>query len=441
MNMSYNDRTSSSDQNKDLTQDKNKELEHNASNDATKIQDQVYDNLQRMSDRFVNDAQELKERHDLMSRDLTSSNSESRNDVKKQELDPNVEMNALNKFQENQRNQLSQTQQLEKEVIDQQAKAIIELKTRQSQESEGLVRQSNKGPEDNHSRNFDLESRHQQEINELAKNFESQFKALQQHRDTMSVQMRNDEARFQQELFAKPQGSNHEKALQDVLDRQKTSNEQLTQNTQDRLKSIDNDLRSQQQKEFLQYAQKVYDNKFSKTPELNSLWNKAKEGKENFNDARNNFWKLVNSDNSREAQTVREVLKSAGYELREGSQAPRLEMKAADAKSMQTTLEKLSGEKKEVMKRAIADLSVNKDKQNNLERTYLTLTIDHASSQSVEKNRSLDPSNLRFMSSWDNSVRGARFDERDKALNKEAYDKRLGLNKIADVRRTDELDS
>lgn len=405
--MPENDRKYIRDQKQDLTQ--------NVNHDVTKLHDRVSENLQHAINMFSNDKRILDAQHDIMRRDLTSIRaSELPTDVKAQESVRKTDLTVLDKFQDNQRNQLIQLQQLEKEKINKQIQTIHDVDVRQHQELETLTKQPIKETK-NEGQIQSLKNQHQLEWKNITAHFEKQLKVLQEYRDAVKTQMGLDETSVQKELFAKRQGSDYQQILQRVFDKQKNSYEKLTMDTQNKLKNLD--------------AQKAYNGRFSETPELNTLWMKAAENKNDFNKSRNDFWKSVNHDNSHESQAVREILKNAGYKIREGNLAPILEIQKADKESLQASLEKLTNEKKDVMKRAIENLSTDiKDRKEKRERQYLTLSIDHASPQSIEKNRSTDPSNLRFMLTWDNSVRGNRLNENDQAQDEKAYRKWLGLD-------------
>lgn len=128
-------------------------------------------------------------------------------------------------------------------------------------------------------------------------------------------------------------------------------------------------------------AQKAYFSRFSETPALKKLWEQAAEDlpntPEGFAKARANFWRLVNSDSSAEAVFVRDMLKEAQYELQGGTNAPLLKMKGWDPRASR-------------------------------ELTDRRLSIDHADPKSANPDKTLDPSNLGFLTHRENSFKGAR---------------------------------
>jgi hypothetical protein len=136
-------------------------------------------------------------------------------------------------------------------------------------------------------------------------------------------------------------------------------------------------------------AQRALASRFSETPALKSLWEQASRDLPNtkvgFATARSNFWEVVNNGTSRDAQTVRNILREAGYQLQGGSLAPMNQMEGWDNRTSR-------------------------------EVTDRRLTIDHAGSQGATPDRTLDPENLRFMSQRDNSFRGDRYDANDHPL-------------------------
>jgi hypothetical protein len=128
-------------------------------------------------------------------------------------------------------------------------------------------------------------------------------------------------------------------------------------------------------------AQKAYFSRFSETPALKKLWERAAQDlpktADGFAKARRNFWQLVNSDSSAEAVFVRDMLKEAQYELQAGTNAPLLKMKDWDQRASR-------------------------------ELTDRRLSIDHADPKSVSPDKTLDPSNLGFLTHRDNSFKGTR---------------------------------
>jgi RHS repeat-associated protein len=139
--------------------------------------------------------------------------------------------------------------------------------------------------------------------------------------------------------------------------------------------------------EFSRFAQRAFAGNFDQTEALRTLWNEAARGKpstrEGFAQAREAFWRSVNTGTGENAATVRGILREAGYELQGGSNAPLRSMTGWDPRDT----------------REIADRR---------------LSIDHADPQSVSSGTILNPSNLRFMTQRDNSTRGARWDANDR---------------------------
>lgn len=127
----------------------------------------------------------------------------------------------------------------------------------------------------------------------------------------------------------------------------------------------------------------AYNNRFSETPELNALWQRAAEGTGRYEAARAAFWALVNTDSSPEAVYVRQLLEAAGFALGEKSAAPALGMTWDDGR--ETRMD-----------------------------SARALSIDHATPQSRDPDATTDPGNLRFMLQDDNSRRGARYDSDDR---------------------------
>ena len=158
-------------------------------------------------------------------------------------------------------------------------------------------------------------------------------------------------------------------------------------------------MEDQQQSQVdTKYAQNAFKETFSETPELNNLWQKASQGKTNsqFAPAREEFWKLVNNDNSQDAIKAREILDSAGYELQGGSKTPLLKMEWAMS---------------------------DKDPKGTKQLSDRTLSIDHKMSQDEAKKQEdlekiLDSTNLSFLSARDNSFRGNSYDANDQPISK-----------------------
>jgi len=124
-------------------------------------------------------------------------------------------------------------------------------------------------------------------------------------------------------------------------------------------------------------ATKAYMSRFSQTPELERIWNEAAQNLEptpgGFAKSRENFWDIVNNSDSEDAQYVRQVLESAGFEIQEG-------------KSTAAMLRIVHGTKE----------------------TDMRLTIDHILPKKLHPDLTLDPKNLVFMIQRDNSTKGTK---------------------------------
>jgi len=133
-----------------------------------------------------------------------------------------------------------------------------------------------------------------------------------------------------------------------------------------------------QEATILEY-QRSYASNFDKTPQLNDLWTRAcKDADDDFRSARRNFWTLVNTDSSPEAQFVRQMIQAAGFTVDDRECAPMLADEWDDRK---------------------------KGRYNNARR----LSIDHEVPQSKKPDLSMVASNLRFMLMDDNLRRGAHY--------------------------------
>jgi hypothetical protein len=125
--------------------------------------------------------------------------------------------------------------------------------------------------------------------------------------------------------------------------------------------------------EVARYA-KAYFGRFSETPELARLWERAAEGR-GYDAARRVFWRLVNNDRGSDAQFVRNMLDAAGFELQGGTRAPMLRMRIPDAAP-------------------------------GLEAADRRLSIDHIDPQSTHPGSATNPDNLHFELQRENSFRG-----------------------------------
>jgi hypothetical protein len=127
-------------------------------------------------------------------------------------------------------------------------------------------------------------------------------------------------------------------------------------------------------------AMKAYNGTFSETPAISELWKEAASTQSKYDGARTEFWRLVNNGASENAKQVQQLLKTAGYELQGGSNAPKLKLDEYELLS--------------------SDDAGKRDSD-------LTLSIDHIRPQSGSPELALNPENLRFMTKRDNSTLGA----------------------------------
>jgi len=85
--------------------------------------------------------------------------------------------------------------------------------------------------------------------------------------------------------------------------------------------------------------------RFSAISQVNALWTRAAEVNNNFNSTRDAFWRLVNHDDSSDADAGRSMLESANFKLRDDSLSPVLdiEFKKFDTKELQELFGRASG--------------------------------------------------------------------------------------------------
>jgi len=219
-----------------------------------------------------------------------------------------------------------------------------------------------------------LESKQQQERQNLETYFREQSQALHDHEGAVRVQMRQDRENLGAALNQVSTGVDRQVALKDVLTRQDTTRRDLSRAIEEQL--------------FSKFAQKAFASNFSETQAIKAVWEKAASGeqdnKKGFAKAREKFWNSVNNSTDKDSETIRKVLQAAGYELQKGSNAPLLSMSGWD------------------------------HSRPTREITERRLTIDHADPQSSEAKKTLRSDNLRFMSQMDNSIRGNRYDKYEK---------------------------
>ena len=168
-------------------------------------------------------------------------------------------------------------------------------------------------------------------------------------------------------------------------------------------------------------GQRAFHSNFSETPALGSLWDRSAEDAGSYSEARGHFWTAVNdpSNQDPDAVAVRGMLSEAGYNLGTGSQAPMLAMDGWDEDG---TIRSFAEGREDAVRSLHPDWNDDEVaaavESSTREVAQRQLTIDHAVPQSVAREMGLDelnvdPENLRFMSNWDNLVRGANFDATD----------------------------
>lgn len=159
---------------------------------------------------------------------------------------------------------------------------------------------------------------------------------------------------------------------------------------------------------------RAYTAPLGQTEALRRVWTEASAGRaatrDGFNSSVRAFWTRVNAGEGPDATAIGQILRTAGFRLSSGSSAPLLELRIPGPSGDQI--------------HAIADPAVRARLEasaaraaarpqgtEQLLRTYVQLSIDHVEPYSLNRARTLDPDNLRFMISWDNSVRGSRPDD------------------------------
>ena len=151
--------------------------------------------------------------------------------------------------------------------------------------------------------------------------------------------------------------------------------------------NIPNEVALPQSEELAAYV-RAFHGRFSDNEGIRRLWEEAAVGAGDWNSARKNFWRRINTGDSDDADFVRGMLTAGGYELRDGTRAPILRMEGYDVDGVDAG-------------RRAADL---------------LLTIDHIKAQRKDATGQevLAATNLRFMQGRDNSTRGDRADERER---------------------------
>ena len=358
------------------TREAGRQQARDPSQEIAKLRDKVADMQQRAVNGYPQERENLEQQQQAKRQELAKVQAVEKPEVANAHpAERQTEVNTLNQFQDNQRQAVEQRQQLEQQVFQEQARAVQDLQTRQQNEIQHLQGRINQtAPDAQASLNSErqqLDERQQLERQQLEQQFKNQVQVLQDLRDGLKNQMNQDQGRLQQALYEKGPGAEQQQALANVLKQQEETTQEKLRNTEQRLFSL--------------YAQRAFANNFSETQALKELWERAADGYSTaeFAGARSNFWKEVNNAKDATSETVRRIIKEAGYELQAGSNAPLLSMKGWD------------------------------HARPSRETANRRLSVDHANPQSKAHDKALDSTNLRFMSTSDNSARGAHFNEFD----------------------------
>jgi RHS repeat-associated protein len=162
-------------------------------------------------------------------------------------------------------------------------------------------------------------------------------------------------------------------------------------------------------KEWIAYASKTWSGRFSESPQLSALWKRATKGVDNWDIARENFWKLVKNDSSQEAATIRDMLKDSGCVFRKNlsdGTAPVLSKKIP--KFTEDAARKWAGsdpKRQEIIERLIESRNAGKVPKSDISDRLVS--IDHELARANEGSL-LAPDNLRLMFLRDNVFKGAR---------------------------------
>ncbi|KAA0231946.1 hypothetical protein EDS67_00695 [candidate division KSB1 bacterium] len=214
------------------------------SRELAQLLDKVDERKQRTLDFHAKEKQTLKEQHDRQRQELAKVQADERPQAAAtREIDRKTEKETLNRFQETQREQLTQRQQLEQSVLQKQAKAVADLQARQQDEISKLQQGANlASPRADRTLDNDrqqLETRQQQEREQLDKQIQVQLQALQDYREQLQVQMDKDQGRMQNALYEERPNAEHQEALKEVLANQELENEKLENNIKAQLTQLD----------------------------------------------------------------------------------------------------------------------------------------------------------------------------------------------------------
>jgi hypothetical protein len=176
-------------------------------------------------------------------------------------------------------------------------------------------------------------------------------------------------------------------------------------------------------------AGREYSARFSRVACLASLWKTAQAGRQasadqvhtrkTFQATQRAFWRLVNNGTGEDARAARALLTEAGFTLRGRHLAPvmRIDIPVTSAAEITARV------RNPAVRARLLDLyrkGQERGRRDTLLRSYVTLSIDHATALTNKPTVALEPFNLRFMLAWDNSVRGDRFTSSDTRVPKES---------------------
>ena len=170
-------------------------------------------------------------------------------------------------------------------------------------------------------------------------------------------------------------------------------------------------------------AIRAYHAPFSSTGCLSRLWREVSAGRaptwQGFQNATRAFYRRINAGKGADAQEAGKILQAAGYQLGTGDRAPVLEINIPKLEAARLASFADPGVRARLAE-SRARAADRPGGTDNLLHTYIRLNIDHLEPLSPRQGepptsnpKALDPANLRFMTSWDNSVRGDRFNADD----------------------------
>jgi hypothetical protein len=387
---------------RDLLQDRINELGRERERDLARMEMAIAEQGSRVAAAQAVENDALARQHEAKRQELVAVRTESAGkDVLKspqadRQLSDSVrsaELSSLDRFQEAQREQLLERHRFEADTFARLAQDVADLRVRQQwREQTSNVERPNDGERMQVAEREDRWIAERQYMEGYA---HRQIEALADNRQAVQERMRQDQAALQQALYGDASNAAaRDFALRRVLDEQDAARQALTLQAEQRRNSLE--------------AQHAFANRFSATAELKSVWERAARGKDNFEAARNAFWRQVNEGADRDATAVRRIIEAAGFQLQGGTRAPLLKEQGWSERS------------RELMEQA-------KDSGwfTRRELKDRVLEIDHAVAQSVDKSRGLDADNLRFMLGRDNAFRGNRHDDADRALQRESSEQAL----------------